>query len=426
MVRPICAEERERWETLLERHHSLGAPQMVGKRLRYIAHLDGQWLALIAWQSAALKCHVRDRWIGWSAVVHYQRLGLIANNARFLILPEARCPNLASRVLALNLRRLSADWQRAHGHGVLLAETFIDTARFAGGCYRAANWRILGTTRGYARRPGGGYTHHGEPKTVAVYPLDRHARAWLASPYTRLPWEEALMQPVNLSGAEMEELHARLRALPDHRNPRGQRHRLASVLTIAIAAVLAGCRGYAAIAEYAARLTQPQLKRVRARCNRRTGRFEPPSEPTIRRMLTHLDVDALEATLGEWLLGVSDADQPIAVDGKSVRGAVRPDGSRVHLLSALLGAQGVTLAQRECAAKSNEIPELPRLLEPLTITDRVVSADALHTQRETARFLVEDKHAHDLFTVKDNQSRLYEALHNQPWSSLSPPADRYR
>ncbi len=218
------------------------------------------------------------------------------------------------------------------------------------------------------------------------------------------------MQRVSLSPAQMEDLHQRLRALPDHRHARGQRHRLPTVLTLAIAAVLAGSRGYTAIAEWAARLTQPQLKRLRARFNPRTERFEPPSEPTIRRILQSGDVARFDASLSDWRLEHAQTDEAVAVDGKTLRGAVREDGRQVHLLSAFLQAQGITLRQRAIPAKTNEIPELKPLLEPLPLQGRVVTADALHTQRESARFLVEDKQAHDLFTVKENQPTLYADL----------------
>jgi hypothetical protein len=352
--------------------------------------------------------------------LHYQRLHLLANNARFLILPAAgRVPNLASRVLALNLRRLSGDWQRIHGHPLLLAETFVDLARFTGACYRAANWQALGTTRGFARR-NGRYAAHGEPKQALVYPLHPRARALLCTPVLPAPWSTA-MQSVSLTGAQMQDLQQRLRALPDGRGLRGQRHRQATVLTIASAAVLAGSRGYTAIAEWAAHLTQAQLKRLRARYNPRTARFEPPSEPTVRRVLQTVDVDAVDAALGDWLLGVADAHDAVAVDGKALRGAVRADGTQVHLLSAFLQGQGVTVAQREIPAKTNEIPEIEPLLAPLELTGRVVSADALHTQRETARFLVEDKKAHYLFTVKENQPTLYADLSALTEAHFPPP-----
>lgn len=417
-VRPIRPEERERWDALVDEHHYLGLRSLFGKTLRYVAVADERWLALLGWQAAALKCAARDAWIGWPRVLHYQRLHLLANNARFLILPDAHRPNLASRVLALNLRRLSADWQRIHGHPLLLAETFVDTARFTGACYRAANWQTLGSTRGFARH-NGRYTLHGQPKQVLVYPLHRQARTLLCAPQLPPGWS-APMQRVSLSNAQMEDLHQRLRALPDCRHARGQRHRQPTVLTIAIAAVLAGSRGYTAIAEWAARLTQAQLKRLRARYNPRSARFEPPSEPTIRRILQSADVARIDASLSDWLLGLTAPGEAVAVDGKSLRRAVREDGSRVHLLSAFLQDQGVTVAQREIPAKTNEIPEIKPLLAPLALNGRVVTADALHTQRETARFLVEDKHAHYLLTVKQNQPTLYADLQAVPAAHFPP------
>ena len=107
-VRPIRPEEQARWDALVHEHHYLGLRSLFGKTLRYVASVDGRWLALLGWQAAALKCAARDDWIGWPRVLHYQRLHLLANNARFLILPGRGVRNLASRVLALNLRRLSA------------------------------------------------------------------------------------------------------------------------------------------------------------------------------------------------------------------------------------------------------------------------------------------------------------------------------
>ncbi len=118
-VRPIRAEERPRWEALVDQYHYLGLRSLFGKTLRYVAVCDTRWLALLGCQAAALKCAARDAWIGWPRVLHYQRLHLVANNARFLILPEGHVPNLASRVLALNLRRLSGAWQRIHAHPLL-------------------------------------------------------------------------------------------------------------------------------------------------------------------------------------------------------------------------------------------------------------------------------------------------------------------
>ncbi|MBI2840544.1 MAG: DUF4338 domain-containing protein [Acidobacteria bacterium] len=105
----------------------------------------------IVYNSAHGEPVARDRWIGWVPVVQSRRLHLIANNSRYLVLPGVGVPNLASGVLSLTLRRLSQDWEIVHGNPVLLAETFVDLSRFTGACYRAANWRALGLTRGYPK-----------------------------------------------------------------------------------------------------------------------------------------------------------------------------------------------------------------------------------------------------------------------------------
>ena len=156
------------------------------------------------------------------------------------------------------------------------------------------------------------------------------------------------MQKIDLSDLEMAQLREQLGRLPEPRGGRRQLHPLPTVLTLALAATLAGARGYLAISEYAARLTQ------------------------------------------------------------------------THLLAALFPRQGTVLAQRAVEAKHNEIPALRELLDPLSIEGRVITADALHTQRETAHFLVEEKGAHYLFTVKDNQKTLANDLKAFDWESIPP------
>ena len=210
------------------------------------------------------------------------------------------------------------------------------------------------------------------------------------------------MQNRNLSDLEMARLREQLGRLPEPRGGRRQLHPLPTVLTIALAATLAGARGYLAISEYAARLTQTQLKRLRAYFDRRQQRFVAPSEPTFRRVLQQVDPVALEQAFSAWVQASAPADEPLAIDGKTLS-ARRDDGRQTHLLAALFPRQGTVLAQRAVEAKHNEIPALRELLDPLSIKGRVITADALHTQRETARFLVEEKGAHYLFTVKDNQ-----------------------
>ena len=129
-VRPTAgAGERQRWDALMAAHHYLPFRGLVGRSLRHVAVLGEHWLALIGWHAGAFKLKARDRWIGWLPEQQFRRLHLIANNARFVILPGCSVPNLASQVLALNVRRLSEDMRAAHGHLVLPAETFVDRSR---------------------------------------------------------------------------------------------------------------------------------------------------------------------------------------------------------------------------------------------------------------------------------------------------------
>ena len=141
----------------MQAHHYLGALPKIGHTLWYVASWSGEWVALLSFSAAAWKCGARDTWIGWDVRHQYDRLHLIANNSRFLILPGYHYPNLASRVLALCERRLVRDWQERFGYPLLLLETFVDPRRFHGTLYRAANWRYVGDTRGF-RRTRAGYS----------------------------------------------------------------------------------------------------------------------------------------------------------------------------------------------------------------------------------------------------------------------------
>jgi hypothetical protein len=132
-------------------------------------------VACLAWASAAWKVKSRDQFIGWDEARKRKNLYLVANNTRFLILDWVRIKHLASKILALSLRRLSGDWQQRYGHPIVLAETFVDLSRFAGTCYRAANWIHVGQTQGSAKR-GNAYHFHGQPKAVYLYPLARRFR----------------------------------------------------------------------------------------------------------------------------------------------------------------------------------------------------------------------------------------------------------
>jgi hypothetical protein len=393
------------WDSLMSQYHYLGLKSLVGKSIRYVAELQGRWLALLGWAASALKCQPRDAWIGWSPAIQWQRLHLIANNSRFLILPGIHIPNLASRILSLNLCRLSRDWVHVYGHPVFIAETFVDTGRFTGACYKAANWLYLGQTSGYGKHSSR-YVHHGQSKAVFVRPLSKKALIKLrdSHPDPGLIRKETSMR---LSERQASDLIEILKALPDPRCKRGVRHRNLSIIALSICAVICGCRGYSAIAQWASHCSQKMLERLW--CRKKDPLYIPPSEPTIRRQLQKIDAEKVDMAVSGWASRLSSGNA-IGIDGKTLKGARREDGTKVHLLSAFIHQQGITIAQKEVPVKSNEIPTAIPLLEPLDLKDKIVTADALHTHNDPARFLVREKQADYCFTVKDNQSNLKEAI----------------
>ncbi|MDI6773651.1 MAG: ISAs1 family transposase [bacterium] len=414
LLRRVTVRPRERWEVapfkaLLRAHHYLGFRGVVGESLAYVAEADGRWLALLLWAAAAFKCRPRDGWIGWHPTLAWQRLPLVANNVRFLILPGVCVPNLASRVLGLCTRRLSADWERGWGHPILLAETFVDPARYAGTCYRAAGWQPLGLTRGYARCSGG-WAHHGRPKQVWVRELTPGGHALLGDP-CRHPHGRRGIAKMKLDTKGMDALFEVLRQVPDPRQRRGLRHRKLSLLAIAVVATVCGARSLEAMAQWARQCTPAERQRLRYRRHPRSAQFEVPSEPTLRRFLQRIDAAAVDAILGPWLAGLSlRQGEAVALDGKTLRGARRQDQSQVHLLSLVVQSSGITIAQCEVDQKTNEIPVAPELVRAVPLQGSCVTADAMHTQQELARCLVEERQADYCFTVKDNQPQLKQDL----------------
>lgn len=165
----------------LAKYHYLGYRTSVGENLQYLVQdRGGRLLAVLVFGAAAWKCAVRDQWIGWGPRQREQRLGRIANNSRFLIVPWARVAHLASSILGAVGRRIAADWRLKYGHPVVLLETFVEVGRFAGTCYRAANWQALGATTGRSRQDRT-RTLQVPVKEVYAFPLGRHFREALVA-----------------------------------------------------------------------------------------------------------------------------------------------------------------------------------------------------------------------------------------------------
>ena len=445
LVRPISIDEVGRFNALLDAHHWLGH-RLTGQVLRYVAELDGQWVCVAGFGSAALSCAARDKFLGWSRQQQYARLIHVANNQRLCVLPAGRRVNLASAVLARVLRRLSDDYLAVYGHRVLVVETFTDPARHTGTCYAAANFRPVGSTLGY-RRSAGSYHHHGNPKQVWVYPLHRNAAAVLSAPFDHplLTRQEASVADLNalpLSGpGGLPEL---LEKLVDPRARRGIRHKISVTLAMVVAAGLSGCaRSFRSVGDFVADLPQDALGRLGARWHPGKRRYVAPDEATIRRHVKMIDADHADRLVGAWLLGLvrsgrltaGQADNVImiALDGKVLKGAWAelPD-VKVKLFSALVHGEGVVIGQRKVPEHTTEVTQVMPLVDDIgaaspngDLSGLVFTADALHVHRDNLAKIVE-RGGDYLLTVKDNQPTLRRDLAvlfppTPPEAGIPPP-----
>jgi len=185
-IRPVqvidarsSSEYEKAFNYLLKEYHYLSYGRPVGQNMKYmILGRNGQFLGCLLFGAAAWKVTDRDQRIGWSETVREKNLGLICNNTRFLILPWVKIPHLASHSLGACMRRLSMDWRCRYGSGVVLAETFVDTTRYVGTCYKAANWQKIGETKGRSRQDRNRKLKV-PVKTIWVYPLRHNYRELL-------------------------------------------------------------------------------------------------------------------------------------------------------------------------------------------------------------------------------------------------------
>ena len=186
-VRPIgwvpvdTPAQHRRWRNLVASHHYLGYATAFGASLRYLAYGGDQStpLACVQYSSPAWRMRARDQWVGWNDATRSRNLQQVVNQSRFLILPWVKVKNLASHLLSLSTKRLAADWQERFNVQPLLLETLVDTRRYQGTCYRAANWILVGTTTGRGRMDAAHNRHNQAPKSIFVHPLHKTTREQL-------------------------------------------------------------------------------------------------------------------------------------------------------------------------------------------------------------------------------------------------------
>jgi hypothetical protein len=415
-VRLIEPAERDRFDQLLETQHYIQSARLGGQHLRYVAEVDGQWVALLTFSGATPHTKAREEAIRWTPRRRARRLCFVVNNSRFLVLPERqRYPNLASRVLGLCLKRLSADWQAQWGHPVVLVESYVDESQYRGTCYRACGFKAVGLTAGYGRSSRDYYQEHGQPKQLYLRELRPRAMGILRQ--GRLPGdlaehEERISGPCPLRANELSSLLEVFEAFKDSRRGHGLRHPQPFVLACAAAAILMGAGGYQAFEDECGKLTQRQLRALGCRKDPKTDRYRAPSDSTFFRVIDGLEAADFDLRVGQWMMAQEiSVLQSLAVDGKCLRGSGRGDGKPLQLLSAVSHRLRLTVSQEPIEQKSNEIPALKPLLRKLpkaALQGTMITADAMHCQQESSSFVTQELGADYLWGLKGNQSGIHE------------------
>lgn len=404
------ADEIARCDQLIVEEHYLHDATLVGEHLRYVATYKGRWLAVATWSAASFHIKARDQFIGWTSEQCRRRRPLIANNARLLVLEGCHTANLVSKFMKLMLARLSQDWQERWGHPLAMVESFVDPQFYRGTAYKVSGWSHLGRTAGWKRDAADFYLKHDAPKQIWVRELVRKACVKLRAPELPAPWAGAelnLMPRCRFKAGEICSLMDLFRKeLVEFRRPQALAYPLAGVIGLIVMAMATGVRrGPQDLAQYADTLSPGQLRALRFRRDRRTGRIRCPKKTVFHTVLNAVDGQALEGLLLRWqeqLLGPVQ-DRVVIVDGKKMR------HGGVEMVNAVSGS-GRFLGGIITADKSNEIPAARMVLAQLDLTGKTILVDALHTNVQTAQQILYEQGGDFVMTVKANQPTLQKTL----------------
>ena len=416
--------EQERFDQLMIEHHYLHSVSLVGEHLRYVVKYKGTWLALATWSAPALHLKARDQFIGWTEEQRRKRLPLLANNSRLVVLPECHYPNLVSRFMRIMLGRLSLDWQERWGHPLAAVETFVDPQLYQGTAYKVSAWSELGKTSGFKRSAVDFYQEHERPKQVWFRELFKKACVKLRAAQLPPEWAalEAQAPPrCRAKAQEIRSLREQLAFVPEYRRKQAMGYPLSGLLALTAMATFSGVvRGPQDLADYAATLSQGQLRALNFRTSHKTGKVRCPKASCFRQLLACVDAPALERALLTWqdqVLGTNE-DPTTIIDGKTICHA------GLDLVSAVNG-HGRWLGTLSVPEGTNEIPVGRQLLEKLDLTNKLVLSDAAHTQTQSAKTVLFQKGGEVLMTVKENQKELCQTLATLlQEQSFSPSAHR--
>ena len=423
VIRIVEASELKRYDELMEAKHYLGRAHRVGDFLRQVVERDGEWIALLAWGPACLHLKDRDKWIGWNPLQRAERLKLVAQNRRFLLLSErGKEPNLASKVLAATVRALPGQWAKQFGYEPVLAESFTDVELYEGTCYRASGWEAVGMSAGFSRHRADFYVANDRPKRLWLKRLRPDATDILCGAILGPRQEEGEIQATSgVLPLRQPQILSLVEALRKIKDPRGSnvRFRIGPVLTIVAMALLCGQRDISQFQRFAWRLRQPQRKLLCLPFMKGSLKVRDiPSYGVYYQLLSRLDLDAFAQVLNTWLQQhAGELPGALAVDGKMIRDCIGVVTLADHDTGVPL-AMGV-MSQKQGEGDRCEMRVAQHLVKQSPgLVGKVITGDALNTQRPMARAIVE-KGGDYLLQVKGNQPKLLDTA-ERTFISASP------
>lgn len=378
--------DREYANDLLSRHHPLAARKAIGKRLCYMAKYRGEVVAVLLFDNAVARNKMREDKIGWDKDLAEKRRKHVANNTRYLILPEyCGQANLASKVLSLSTERVSRDWFKQYGVPLLALETYVDPEHNDnnGACYTAAGWENLGYSSGY-QAPETERTHS---KWYFLKPLHADSYSVLRSPFehTLLTGAKGVTGEsnnnfvFNWTEVKLRDLQEHLASIKDPRKKHGKVYPFAALLTLCQAAVFSGYTQYRQIADWISKLP-PE---IRVKFGIRADRM--PTESTIGKFLSRINPEELEKCQSAWIKKNHKKafdSKVVSLDGKNLRGTSSIAQEQIAFLNVFANDTKVLIAQLPTNKGAGEKATARLALETYAVLEnKTILADAIHTDK---------------------------------------------
>lgn len=393
----------------LGREHGLGAGREAGDRLCQLVFQEGKLAAVLVWCAAAWHLKARDEAVGWDAVTRSERLKLVVQLRRFLVLEEARRPNLAGQSMGLAMSLLTEQWEAEHGYRPLLAESFSDPESHAGTVYKVTNWAQAGMTKGYSQDHTDFYVPNDRPKKLWLKPLVPNAYALMCARELPEACQGALVSRGGarspLKNAQLTSLRSAFLTVPDPRHPKSRRHPLSAMLSLIALGLLMGARDVLDIWRKVACLSQSQREAIGLKVrHKQSGRLKMPGYDALNDLLAAVDPAAYAQALSAWLQAhTGTLPRSLALDGKSV------GNGRCGMIVTLCrheDGRPVAMAAATGKKEDSEVSEARALLasSQVELLNALVTADPLHNKEATVRVILE-KGGDYLIGTKANTSK---------------------